>query len=66
MTDFYVKFKRRRASGLVNPTWPFKCNEKDPLHLLENTIDRKRIYTNPSSYPSPNSNTNPNPPPKAQ
>jgi len=34
------------------------------------TLDRKRIYTNPSSYPNPNSNSNtnsnPNPNPKAQ
>jgi len=29
----------------------------DLLHLLENTFDRKRIYTKPSSY----SNSNPNP-----
>jgi len=51
-------------------------NEKhlwaDLLHLIENTFDRKRIYTNPSFYPNPNSNSNsnpnpnPNPNPKAQ
>jgi len=33
--------------------------ETDPLHLIENTFDRKRIYVNPSSYPNPNSNPNP-------
>jgi len=32
--------------------------------LIENTFDRKRIYTNPSSYPNPNSNFNPNTNPK--
>jgi len=31
----------------------------DLLHLIENTFDRKCIYTNPSSYPIPNSNPNP-------
>jgi len=32
------------------------------------TLDRKRIYANPSSYPNPSPNTNPNPSPypKAQ
>jgi len=37
---------------------------------MENTFDRKRIYTNHSSYSNPNSNSNPspnpNPNPKAQ
>jgi len=28
-------------------------------------LDRKRIYTNPSSYPNPNSNSNPNPNPNS-
>jgi len=32
----------------------------DPLHLLENTFDRKRINANLSSYPNPNSNPNTN------
>jgi len=27
--------------------------------LIENTFDRKRIYTNSISYPNPNSNPNP-------
>jgi len=26
---------------------------RDLLHLIENTFDRKRIYTNPNSYPPP-------------
>jgi len=33
---------------------------RDLLHLLKNTFDRKRIYTNPSSYSKPNTN----PPPR--
>jgi len=37
----------------------------DLLHLIENTFDRKRIYTNPSSYPNSNSNNNPNPNPNS-
>jgi len=53
-----------------------KLYKADPLHLLENTFDRKHIYANPSSYHNPNSNSvpntnpnsnpNPNPPPKVQ
>jgi len=29
------------------------------------TLDRKRIYANPSSYPNPNSNPNTNPNPNS-
>jgi len=36
------------------------------LHLIENTFDRKPIYTNPSSYPNSNSSPNTNPNLKAQ
>jgi len=42
----------------------------DPLHMLENTFDRKRTSANPShnSNPNfnPNLNSNPSPNPKAQ
>jgi len=31
------------------------------MHLLENTFDRKRIFSNPSSNLNPNSNPNSNP-----
>jgi len=30
----------------------------DLLHLIENTIDRNRIYINPSSYPNSNPTLN--------
>jgi len=40
----------------------------DTVLKRSTTLDRKRIYTNPSSYPNSNPNTNPNsnPNPKAQ
>jgi len=31
---------------------------QDPLHLLENPFDQKRISANPSPNPDPNSNPN--------
>jgi len=36
-----------------------KLKLQDPLYLLENTFDRKRIYANTSSNPNYNSNFNP-------
>jgi len=30
------------------------------LYRGSTTLDRKRIYANPSAYPNPNSNSNPN------
>jgi len=49
--------------------WKFILLKYVAVGLLERTsvltgsttLDRKRIYANPSSYPYPNSNTNPNP-----
>jgi len=43
-----------------------QLKNRNLLHLIENTFDRKYIYANSSSYPNPTSNPNTNPNPKPE
>jgi len=37
----------------------FNASRYKRIYLIENNVDRKRIYANPSSYPNSSPNTNP-------
>jgi len=54
MTLFtYENYVLELPKSLIIKRTSEEQSKRDLLHLIENTFDRKRIYANPSFYPTP-------------